>query len=455
MIFVLCEEQFASIANSAIVGDVTAGNCRAIAAYRQIFEQRGQTITVKTTADVSVCVGRYQSQGEACIFLSFCLPSELFLDIPCPVVAIFGWPYTDLPDEPWSGNKHNDWRTLLIKTAGVITFASSSAVATCQSMGPEFNVAVLPAPIWDGYALLDSVPRSPLRSQKLQCNQLLLDSSLLDCRQEREQVLSDLFEDRLTGDAELNLDGIVYTAVIDPANKLENWQDLVSAFCWTFRENRDLTLVVLFREAEMLQAFAAILKELYDLGPFVCRVVVLAGPVTSGQYMTLIAASSFIVSSANAEAQCLPLMEFMSAGVPAIAPDHTAFADYIDPRSAFVVASSLERVPWPCDPRMVRRTFCHRINWESLQNGFLQSYDVAVNDLDRYQAMSRIAIENQSHFCSLSVLESRFAEFMGNIRHSANMVESAAGLHAIGVKQPLRSGFRLYSRFKKFFRITS
>ena len=47
----------------------------------------------------------------------------------------------------------------------------------------------------------------------------------------------------------------------------------------------------------------------------------------------------------------MPLMEFMSAGRPVIAPRHTAMADYIDESSAFIVASSPEHNVWPDDPR--------------------------------------------------------------------------------------------------------
>lgn len=454
MIIVLCEEQLASIVKSAIGGGGPAGSSRMLDAYRRMFEQHGQVVTVKSTVDISACVGRYLSHGEACIFLSFGLPSDLFLDMPCPVVAVFGWAYSSIPDEPWSGNNRSDWRTLLARTAGAITFSSSSAAAIRQSMGAEFNVAVLPVQVWDEYALLaDPVPRNPLRSERLRCNHLLIDTNLLDFRQEPGQVLSDLFENKLTALTELDLHGMVYTAVIDPTNKLENWQDLVSAFCWAFRESGDVTLVLLCIEADMLQAFAAILKELYDLAPFTCRVAVLAGPVTSDQYSTLIAASSFVLSSAKADDQCLPLMEFMSAGVPAIAPDHTAFSDYIDPRSAFVVASSLERSSWPGDPRMVRHTFCHRINWESLRSGFEQSYHVAMGDLECYQLMSRIAMENQSQFCSVSVLQPTLAEFVESSCSSTKLPASTSGANDID-QQP-DSELRLYDKVKKFFRITS
>ena len=445
MIVMVCEDQVASVANSAIRADGSAGAGRAIDNYRSIVEKIGQLMLVPSIADIADRVRQCHAQGQACIFLSFCLPHELCFDVPCPLVAVFGWPYSSIPNEPWAGNECSDWPTVLSRSAGVITYSSSSAEVIRQAMGPEFNVVVMPALVWDEFVLPadNAEPRNPLRSRQLHCDQLRLDSCTLDYRQEQGRVLSDLFEGKPAGRTALDLGGIVYTAVIDPLSVLENWQDFLTAFCWAFRGNAGVTLMILFKETEPVQGFARVLKELYNLQVFACRVVVIAGPLTRNQYLDLIGASSFIVTSAHAEAQCLPLMEFMSAGVPAIAPDHTAFGDYIDQQSAFVVASSRERVQWPQDPRMVRRTFRYRINWASLRDCFLESYQVAVGDVERYQSMSKVAVERQSRFCSASALRARLGAFAENIEH-IECIENRPGMAQ-----------RLYRRVKKMLRTTN
>lgn len=442
MIIIVCRAEIASIANSAIKGGGGLVGEHAIDLYRQIFEKYGQLLIVDSTAELADRVRQYQAQGEACMYLSFCLPHELDTDIPCPVVAAFGWPYSNLPDEPWAGNEHNDWRTVLRRTAGAITFSPYGAEVVRKAMGADYNVAVVPAPVWDEYARLaeSAEPTNPARRQTLHCKQPLLDTGMIDFRRDQEAVLSELFDDDGVAGTSIELDGIVYTAVIDPASELENWHDFLWAFCWAFREKTDVMLVILLKETEVVQAFARILKALYNLEPYQCRVVVICGPVPQEEYRKLVLGSSYIVNSACAEAQCLPLMEFMSAGVPALAPDHTALAEYVDERSAFVVASSLEWVEWPHDPRIVRRTFRYRINWESLLNQFLESYTVASEDVERYHAMSRFAAQNQNRFCSVSALEPNLNTFFKAIRASGDKPRSVMP--------------RLRNRIKKLLRMT-
>ena len=43
------------------------------------------------------------------------------------------------------------------------------------------------------------------------------------------------------------------------------------------------------------------------------------------------------MNASRCEGLYLPLMEFMSCGTPAIAPDHSAMADYMDAQVGFVV----------------------------------------------------------------------------------------------------------------------
>ncbi len=78
----------------------------------------------------------------------------------------------------------------------------------------------------------------------------------------------------------------------------------------------------------------------------------------------------------------------LSGGRPAIAPDHTAMADYIDDSLAFVPRSSPEPIHWPHDPQKRLATTRFRPLWSDLRDAFLASAVVA-DDPARYAAMSR------------------------------------------------------------------
>ena len=106
---------------------------------------------------------------------------------------------------------------------------------------------------------------------------------------------------------------------------------------------------------------------------------------TRTQMKNLVEVTDFFVNASKAEGQCLPLLEFMAEGVPAIAPDHTAMSSYIDKRNAFVVGSSLVATCWPQDPREYERTFFYRIDWESLHENYLRSAQI---DSSTYEEMS-------------------------------------------------------------------
>jgi glycosyltransferase involved in cell wall biosynthesis len=187
--------------------------------------------------------------------------------------------------------------------------------------------------------------------------------------------------------------------------------DALWAFCWAFRDMPEITLVIALKQADLLAATDRVLTALYTLEPFQCRVVMLGGLLAAGEYRQLIQATSFVLSSACAQAQGLSMMQFMSAGVPVIAPRHTAAADYLDDRCALVVKSSPEWVEWPHDPRIVRRAFRQRINWQSMLEAVQQSHRLAIEDGDAYAAMSQSAIENQRQFCSYAVVSASLAAF--------------------------------------------
>jgi glycosyltransferase involved in cell wall biosynthesis len=203
----------------------------------------------------------------------------------------------------------------------------------------------------------------------------------------------------------ITLDGVVFTSVFNPEDGRKNWEDMVTAFCWAFRDREDATLVLKMSHRNPATFYGRLMVLWSRLHPFRCRIVALHGFLDDAQYAELVAASSFVVNSAYCEGQCMPLMEFMRAGVPAVAPDHSAMRDYIDDTNAYVVRSSREPASWPEDTSHALRTFRWRIDWDSLRQAFIDARLCAMQDPSRYRRLSRTAARFMAqHFGSSAAI---------------------------------------------------
>lgn len=207
----------------------------------------------------------------------------------------------------------------------------------------------------------------------------------------------------------VSVSGVVYTTVLNPCDGRKNWQDLVTAFCWAFREQPEATLLLKMTHHSLSSYFSALQFLLHRIGPVKCKVVALHGFLDDAEMSRLAQITTYYVNSSEAEGLCMPLMEFLSAGVPAVAPDHTAMADYVDTDSSFVVTSSPFPTIWPQDPRQLWKVHKHRVDWESLVQAYRDSYRVATQEPMRYAAMSAAAEARQAEFSSDEVVAAQLA----------------------------------------------
>jgi glycosyltransferase involved in cell wall biosynthesis len=216
-----------------------------------------------------------------------------------------------------------------------------------------------------------------------------------------------------TGDTvAVTLHGVVYTSVLNPDDGRKNWQDIVTAFCHALRDADDATLVIKAVHHSMVSYLATFNHLMQGIGPMRCRVIVLHGYLDDADYRGLIDASTYYVNASLCEGGCLPLVEFISTGTPAIAPDNTAMRDYITPESTFVVKSAPVCTNWPHDPRFVMRTSYYRIDWESLTTQFRSSYDLVRNDPATWKAMGIRAAGDVRKFYGGEVVEASLQRFL-------------------------------------------
>ena len=211
-------------------------------------------------------------------------------------------------------------------------------------------------------------------------------------------------------DGSVQLSEIVYTAVFAPEDGRKNWHDLVTAFLWAFKDEKRATLLLKMPRTSWSIMHEDFVDVMGRFAPFACRVVLIYGYMEDAEYAALVEAADYYVNASSCEGLCIPLTEFLSAGVPAIAPDHTGMADYITPRLAFILRASLEHNVWPFDPREMFSTMRYRLDWDSLELAFRESFDVALNRGGAYAGMAQSAHEAMREFCSMERVQNLLGE---------------------------------------------
>ncbi|MFJ2988614.1 glycosyltransferase [Collimonas sp. NPDC087041] len=390
--------------------------------FKPILERMGIVVPVTDPArEVDAIYRNAQAHGESCVFLSFSPPHKTAIGLECPTIPVFAWEFNTIPQEMWQDEPRHDWRMVFGKLGCAITHSEFTVTSVRAAMTPSFPIVSAPAPVWDRFAGIRQRLALAGRSDgvELQVAGTIIDSRTTDLslfgpnrRHDAKPNLIRPAELARQQPDRVHIDGVVYTSVFNPYDGRKNWFDMIGAFCWAFRDTEDATLVLKLTHHDIKTAIDALLEDLYKLTPYKCRIVLIHGYLADAEYEKLVAATSYVVNTSHGEGQCLPLMEFMSCGKPAIAPDNTAMADYIDSENAFVIASSEEPSHWPHDPRQAYRTLRYRIDWDGLRHAYTESYRVFKQDRARYEQMSESAVSSLQKHCSQAVIGQRLREFL-------------------------------------------
>lgn len=393
----------------------------ALEKFRPILEKLGAVKNVENPeTDVDAIHAECAARDEACVFLSFSLPNRTPLNLTCPTLPVFAWEFDTIPDEAWDNDARHDWRHCLGRAGWAIVHSAFAAEAVRAAMGSDFPVLPLPAPVWDDVDKLRiAFPRAALPGKiALPPERILFDTRTTDLSAYAPNRSTEALP--VSGENTLlpktvapDIEGILYTTILSPYDSRKNWVDMLFAFCWAFGDTPDATLIMELTDRDNSMALESFKKCLYQLTPFKCRVVAVQGPLDNDNRTRLMQSTAYFLNASHAEGQCLPLMEFLSFGVPAVAPRHTALVDYIDDGVAFVAGSSAQPTCWPDDDgRQAYRAKCYRIDCESLANALAESYRVARTDPERYAAMSRTAHERLGQYCSRAVVEGKLRNFL-------------------------------------------
>ena len=394
-------------------------------AFWPVLERFGIVIPIgDPKREVDVVRRSAAARGQDCVYLSFEPPHKTTLGLDCRTIPVFAWEFDTIPDDVWEEEPRHDWRSVLAATGSAITHSSFSVAAVRRSMGPDYPIWSIPAPVFDANAVHAAAARPVQPPTDLALSGIAIDSA---------QLQSDLFSlSRAFADGRgalralasyldlpgrpdqiVRLRGVIYTSIFNPLDGRKNFSDLLGAFIWAFRDVDDATLILKITHFDPVRGLQPALSDIAKHGHFRCRVLLIHGMLPDDQYGALLRLTSYAVNASTNEGQCLPLMEFMSAGRPAVTPSHTAMLDYVTEQNSFVVRSTLRPYNWPHDPRAAVTTYHNCVSIQDLIRAYRESYRVAKQEPDRYAAMSRAATASLRDFCSTAVVTQRLAEALG------------------------------------------
>jgi glycosyltransferase involved in cell wall biosynthesis len=377
--------------------------------FRPLLEQLGTVVEVDDPErEVDPIYADCTARGEPCLFLCFMPPNKTPINLACPTIPVFAWEFEVLPNEAFCDKPRNDWRRVMNHLGAALTHSSYTVARTRAELGEKFPIESIPAPLWDR---LQTLRDTTARSRLLGARGLVIDSTCTDLHAYRKQALLEAQPDTLPlpsnteqYQGKISLDGIVYTAIFNPGDARKNWLRMISAFCDAFRDKADATLLIKLTHHDPAFIIPNMLEAIHAMGPVSCRVLLVHAYLDDEEYKSLLLNTTYPVNISTGEGQCLPLMEYMSAGKPAVACNHTSMADYVNEKCAFIVDSSLEPGAWPHDQRQALRTMRQRVHYQSAVDALRKSYHVAKHEPDVYAAMSDAARRSLERYCSMRVV---------------------------------------------------
>lgn len=394
--------------------------------YMPMLEDLGQVMELERPEDADRLYREAQEHNEPFVFLCFMPPHKTPIELDCPTIPVFAWEYWALPNEAFDGKPRNDWTRMLARLGMGITHSDFTVDSVQAALDADFPIASIPAPLWERVQQIEPSVELPVT---LDIDGMVIDSRETEVTSYRwsrqQQIKPDILP--LPAEAErrkqqVTLDGVIYTTILNPQDGRKNWAEMITGFCQAFRYKRDATLFLKMTHYDPTDLIPEMLETLNKMSPFQCRVLLVDAHLPGNDYEYLLRASSFAVNASNGEGQALPVMEYMSAGKPAVTPAHTAMKSYVNDECAFIVDSSLEAGTWPQDRRQALRALRYRVHFQSLVRAFQCSYHVATREPETYAAMSAAARASLRAYCSRAVLTEKLDHF---IRHALKIRDEA------------------------------
>ncbi|HWB10470.1 MAG TPA: glycosyltransferase [Pirellulales bacterium] len=401
-----------------------------------------------------------RQSGQDAVHLGF-LPLQYMRTVDGAAnVAFPFWEFPNIPDYDVAGDPRNNWVTMAEKLDLILT--------ACEFTRDSFSraevqtpVEVVPVPIDDEYFAIPPWERDQQAALDCPCyvlpqggrplGEIVRQRSAEAARSIREQgrrvyrkgvrpllpaalhrrlaasshavigreppprppTLEEIFPVPFRPSDRLELSGIVYTCILNPFDTRKNWRGIIDAFLRALGDRADATLVIKLAVSQGMRQ-----EGLHRLFAFYqqlqvrhrARLAVIAAYLPDEQMFELARASTYYVNASHAEGACLPLQDALASGRPAIAPAHTAMAEYVDDELAFVLPSRPVPTHWQWDPDKRQTTTWQQIDMRDLAAQFQTSYRVAQSDAARYRAMAACGRERMHELASTERVWARLSD---------------------------------------------
>jgi glycosyltransferase involved in cell wall biosynthesis len=427
-------------------------------ALRPVLEQLGTCRLIDSPeSSLAQIASSAEAEGFRPVHLALQPPHSAYFTPAVPTILFPFWEFPDVPGRDFGFDTRQNWQRLCRPAAMILTACEFTAAAIRRA-GAACPVAVVPVPL--GPEPFETPAWDPAHSWTVDCRHLVLGgesgepSSLADATVSEEQTggprgfmspkealrgayrryvrpwlspeailrISEARKSLLRlpetpppvlPRAPLTLSGLVYTSIFNLSDRRKNAADLLSAFLLAFRDRPDVTLVLKLATSPTREYY-----EMQELGMLYhslglehrCRIAIVTDYLDDAEMAALFRATAFYVNTSRAEGACLPLQQALASGRPALAPLHTAMADYMDEQVGFPLESNPEPTFWPHDPDRRCETRWHRLVWTSLRDAFLASAEVALADRARYDAMAASARDRMARHAGREVVAEALGE---------------------------------------------
>lgn len=425
--------------------------------FRPLLERWGAVRDIRDAArELQAAVADCRQRGAQPVHFSVLPFQDVSFPADAPTIVMPAWEFPDVPDHAFNDNPQNDWpataaRSELVLVSGPFT---ESALRRGGTTAP---IEIVPVPTPDAYFMIDlwasgrsttvdcwafefpgSQENEPTVEPKIP-GKTLAKSLEKTLRTVTRRMLgaagydkvSRLIKTRRTSHRQradtpdfrrlpyrqveqVTLSGIVYTSILNPGDGRKNWQDLLTGFLISLADRDDATLVVklISKNQSLVQRVIHFYR---GLGlRHRCRLVVICDYLTDEQMLQLCRGTTYYLQSSKAEGNCLPLMNYLSAGRPGISPDHSSMGDYFSDRCGFVVESHPEPSAWPHDKALRIRTTWGRIVWSSLRDQIAASYRLA-HDVEAYAALAAECRRHMTGWASYPAVAARLDAALGRL----------------------------------------
>ena len=420
--------------------------------YVPLLESWGDVISIADPwTHLESAIVDARAQGLNPVHLSVIPCQDAYLSPNAPNVLMPAWEFPDIPDHEFGDNPQNDWTKVASQCDALIVSGpfTSDAFRKAGVDVPIHHVQV-PTPksyfdlgTWqadqersvdcsgfrfDGQederhsedssmpiAAPHRKPKSGLKKVGRNIEKAMRNQLRAVVGEERYRRVSDRLKRSKKSNMlphefaveSLDLSGVVYTSIFNPKDGRKNWQDMVTSFLTALGDKEDATLLVKLVTRDPLAVARFIHFYRGRRIPHRCKVVVTNEYLSDQQLVDLTEASTYYIQTTRAEGNCLPLMNFLSAGRPGVSPSHSAISDYFDDEIGFVAESHPEPAAWPHDPYLRTRSTWGRLVWTSMVDQIRKSYEIAKENPELYGEMSQRSRERLKDWASSENVQTR------------------------------------------------